>query len=234
MNKSCNENELPRILYQDPYITVCQKRVGLPSQPTSAGGSNLLDLLAEKDPDIGLVHRLDTLTGGVMVYATRKGNALGQLCTSVQDHNVFIKEYLAVTDRPPIPTEGEMLDRLFHDKRINKSFVVTTPRKGSKDARLAYRALHTAPDGTTLVHVRLYTGRTHQIRVQFGSRGWPLCGDGKYGSRNNRCPCALWAHRISFPHPSSKKTVSFSCLPDTSEFPWNVFPQDAYENIENI
>lgn len=170
-----------------------------------------------------------------MVYATRAKQALGNLCASVQDHRVFVKEYLAVTDCLPTPSSGELQDRLYHDAHLNKSFVVKGERKGSKAASLVYRALDTASDGLSLVHIRLFTGRTHQIRVQFGSRGWPLCGDGKYGSRNNnRCRCALWSYRISFPHPVSGERVTFDCLPDASEFPWSLFSTDVYENIMNF
>lgn len=223
------------ILYQDPYIVVCTKPVGLASQPTPSAQANLLDLLSLRYPDIGLVHRLDTLTGGIMVFATRERGALGTLCTAVQDHALFTKEYLAVTDHTPTPLSGEWHDRLYHDARLNKSFTVTGQRKGSKDAALSYRVLDSVDDGLSLVHIRLHTGRTHQIRVQFGSRGYPLCGDGKYGSRNNnRCRCALWAYRISFPHPISGQRVSFSCLPDRKVDPWTLFSEDMYQNIEII
>ena len=223
------------ILYQDPYIVVCAKPVGLASQPTAAGQANLLEILSERYIGVGLVHRLDTLTGGVMVFATRERGALGTLCTTVQDHALFTKEYLAVTDHAPTPSFGEMHDRLYHDSRLNKSFTVKGERKGSKAAALAYRVLDTKNDGLSLVHVRLHTGRTHQIRVQFGSRGYPLCGDGKYGSRNNnRCRCALWSYRISFPHPVSGEHVSFACLPDLESDPWTLFSQDIYQNIEII
>ena len=235
MNCVTDHAVTPCILYQDQHIVVCQKPVGLPSQPTPGGQANLLDMLTQSYKDIGLVHRLDTLTGGVMVYATRADQALGTLCATVQDHSVFVKEYLAVTDHVPTPMTGELHDRLYHDARMNKSFVVTGERKGSKSASLAYRVLETTADGLALVHVRLFTGRTHQIRVQFGSRGWPLCGDGKYGSRhNNKCRVALWSYRMSFPHPVQGERVSFDCLPDQTAYPWSQFAKKTYQTIEKL
>ena len=223
------------VLYKDSSIIVCTKPVGIPSQPTPTGQPNLLDILVHEAPDVGLVHRLDTLTGGVMVYGRRHGGALSRLSATVQDHEHFQKEYLAVVDGFPSPDCGEMQDFLYHDSRLNKSFVVKGQRKGSKKALLRYRVLATADSGLSLVHIRLYTGRTHQIRVQFGSRGYPLCGDGKYGSRNNnRCHCALWSYRLSFPHPASGERVSFCALPQLNNDPWALFPENIYQSIEII
>ena len=92
------------------------------------------------------------------------------------------KEYLAVLGARPKDDSGELFDLLFHDRFKNKTYVVSKERKGVKKASLSYRVVAEA-DGLCLVHVRLHTGRTHQIRVQFASRGMPLVGDGKYGSR---------------------------------------------------
>ena len=108
------------------------------------------------------------------------------------------KEYLAVLGARPKDDSGELFDLLFHDRFKNKTYVVSKERKGVKKASLSYRVVAEA-DGLCLVHVRLHTGRTHQIRVQFASRGMPLVGDGKYGSRKNAASPALWSYALTVP-----------------------------------
>ena len=108
------------------------------------------------------------------------------------------KEYLAVLGARPKDDSGEFFDLLFHDRFKNKTYVVSKERKGVKKASLSYRVVAEA-DGLCLVHVRLHTGRTHQIRVQFASRGMPLVGDGKYGSRKNAASPALWSYALTLP-----------------------------------
>ena len=212
-----------QILYEDAHLILCKKPAGMPSQPDPSGQADLLSaLLTQTGEEIGLVHRLDTPTGGVMVFG-RHPSATAKLGALVQDHTVFQKEYLAVLPSPPSPLSGEMCDYLFHDKRQNKSFVVDGDRKGCKHARLAYKTIHTLDDGRTLVLVRLMTGRTHQIRVQFASRGLPLLGDGKYGSRV-KCPyIALWAYKLTLPHPMTGKVIGKAALPPADIEPWQSF-----------
>lgn len=212
----------PNIHYQDPHILLCTKPSGIPSQPDPSGQADLLTALQNEYGSVSLIHRLDTPTGGIMVFG-RTQKASQTLNRTVQDHEAFQKDYLAVLPAPPASPKGELVDMLFHDQRSNKSFVVDKARKGSKEARLNYRVLHTLPDGHTLVQVRLHTGRTHQIRVQFASKGLPLLGDGKYGSRE-KCPFfALWAYNLSFPHPITGKSISAISKPDTSVMPWCLF-----------
>lgn len=214
-----------KILYEDGDLLVCVKPCGMPSQPDLTGNADLLTLLSGDYPEIMLVHRLDTSTGGVMVYAKNKF-AAGKLGALLQDHNAFVKEYLAVTERPPQPAIGEMKDILFHDKRINKSYVVEKERAGCKSARLEYKTVSVAGDGHALVLVRLFTGRTHQIRVQFASRGYSLCGDKKYGSHERfECGLALWSYKLSFPHPRKKKIVECMAYPPEVT-PWTFFDCD--------
>lgn len=233
ISKSC-ERFLPRLLqseifmdiqllYQDRDLLLCRKPAGVPSQPDPSGQPDLLSALQRSYPTASLIHRLDTPTGGVMVFGLTAA-ATAKLCTLVQDHERFQKEYLAVLSKAPIETEGQMRDYLYHDKRANKAYVTDGARKGSKEAVLNYRVLDTAADGHTLVLVRLHTGRTHQIRVQFASRGLPLAGDGKYGSRE-KCPyIGLWAYRLTFPHPVTGKPISVSAQPETDLSPWQYFP----------
>lgn len=211
-----------QILYMDRDLLLCRKPAGVPSQPDPSKQADLLSVLSSSYKTASLIHRLDTPTGGVMVFGLNSG-ATAKLCTLVQDHERFKKEYLAVLSKPPADDCGELHDFLYHDKRTNKSFVTDGRRKGSKEAVLDYRVLAKAEDGHALVLVRLHTGRTHQIRVQFASRGLPLAGDGKYGSRE-KCPyIGLWAYKITFPHPISDQPVSAVAKPDTTASPWNYF-----------
>lgn len=210
-----------QILYKDKYIAVCVKPVGIISEEPGMPA-----LLREQlGCDAWCVHRLDTAVGGVMVYALTKKSA-AQLSAYIAG-DMLTKEYLAVVEGIPTPLEGSMEDLLLKDGAKGKSYVVKRMRKGVKDAKLQYRVLHSVAtvDGTySLVWVRLMTGRFHQIRVQFGSRKHPLLGDGKYGSRCNRCTTALWACRLGFPHPKTGEMQQYSVSPP-NQFPWNLFEE---------
>ena len=131
------------------------------------------------------------------------------------------KIYLAVLRGVPEAPEAALEDLLFHDSRTNKTFVVDRPRKGVREAKLDYRVLAEA-EGLSLVRVRLHTGRTHQIRAQFASRGLPLLGDIRYGSRAD-CTPALWAWRLRFRHPKTGSAVDVLC-PPPDDYPWTLFP----------
>lgn len=213
------------ILYQDRDLLLLRKPAGVPSQPDPSGQPDLLSALQATQPTASLIHRLDIPTGGVMVFGLTP-KATAKLCALVQDHAAFRKEYLAVLSAPPAEAEGRLTDHLFHDKQKNKAFVTDGGRKGSKEAVLDYRVLSTLPDGHTIVLVRLHTGRTHQIRVQLASRGLPLVGDGKYGSREKAPFIGLWAFRLSFLHPVTGKPISIEALPAPDVFPWSLFPQN--------
>ena len=208
------------ILYKDRDLLVCKKPAGVPSQPDPSGQEDLLTALAKTYKSVRLVHRLDTPTGGVMVFGLSQ-KATAKLCALVQDHELFRKEYLAALPKAPESKEGKLCDSLYHDKRTNKSFVADKARKGSKEAVLEYRILEEKADGRALALVRLHTGRTHQVRVQFASRGLPLAGDGKYGSRE-KCPfIGLWAYRLTFPHPITGKEICVSAKPCGALYPWD-------------
>ena len=155
------------------------------------------------------VHRLDTQTTGLMVYARNQKSA-AELSRQVQDR-VLQKEYVCLCHGEP-PKSGEMVDFLYHDRVKNKSFAVKTKRNGAKEARLEYRVISEKYVGECRlfkVRVKLYTGRTHQIRVQFASRGYPLYGDGKYGARDND-KIHLHSTYISFLHPSTKEKTEYN------------------------
>jgi len=186
------------ILYTDTGIVVCVKPVGMDSEhevPAALGG------------EIYPIHRLDKNVGGVMVYAKTKA-AAAALSKAVQE-GTMVKEYVAMVHGSP-PEEGDWEDLLWKDSKKNKVFVVKRQRAGVKKARLEFKRLSAGE--TSLVHVRLHTGRSHQIRVQFSNRGFPLVGDHKYGSRDERTEPMLFSCRIRFPYQGETKV--FEKLPD--------------------
>jgi len=192
------------ILYHDTGIAVCIKPVGLDSQ------SEVPDALSQKLGGTFLpVHRLDKNVGGVMVYARTK-EAAAMLSAAIQA-GTMVKEYIALVHGTP-PETGDWEDLLWKDNQKNKVYVVKRPRGGVKKARLEYRRLSGGEE--SLIHVRLHTGRTHQIRVQFSSRGYPLVGDHKYGARDDFPAPYLFSCKLTFPW--QKKSVSFEAMP-----PWS-------------
>ena len=210
------------IIHIDNDIIVCLKPAGLLSE--GEGPESLLTLLAEQcGGQIYPVHRLDRGASGLMVFA-RNSKAAAGLSRAVQEKQLK-KEYFALISGIPAEKEGEMTDYLFKDSRKGKVFAVSRPRKGVRDARLTYRTLW--EDGeNALVRVALDTGRTHQIRVQFSSRGMPLWGDGKYGSRV-KGELALFSCGLGFPHPRSGRPMTFEARP-TGE-PWDTLEDESYD-----
>ncbi len=190
------------ILYSDKEIAVCVKPVGMDSE------QQVPDALKEAlGGEIFTLHRLDKNVGGVMVYARSK-HAAADLSRCIQNGQM-VKEYVALVHGTP-PESGDWEDLLFKDSRKNKVFVVKRERGGVKKARLEFIRL-TAGE-TSLVRIRLHTGRSHQIRVQFSSRGFPLVGDHKYGSRDEATAPFLFSCRIAFPYKG--KELEFTKLPD--------------------
>ncbi len=207
------------ILYHDKYLAVAVKPAGVLSQPDRTGDKAMTDLLKEAlGCTVFPVHRLDRAVGGVMVYALTKETA-GKLSAVVGEER-FRKEYLAVIDGIPEEKTGMLTDFLLHDKMRNMTSVVSEKMKDAKEARLSYEVLQSNECGS-LVRVLLHTGRTHQIRVQFSSRGMPILGDGRYGSRA-RHGVALWSYRLSFVHPITRKNLTLHALPEAIT-PWDSF-----------
>lgn len=229
------------ILYEDEYLIVIDKPAGMPCVKDLSGNPDCLSCLSTRFPRIKPVHRLDTGTGGVMVFGIQDG-ATARLSAEVTQHDVFVKRYLCLLPSPPPLSEGRLEHDIFHDRRINKGFAVAAKdkkRAGVKHASLSYRVLSVNPtSGITAVGVTLHTGRTHQIRVQFSAIGLPLLGDGKYGSTIKAPFPALWSYSLGFPHPmyantdgSASVTIQRSSLPDIQTFPWNTFGEQVYESF---
>lgn len=203
------------ILFKDENIVVCIKPVGLLSQADNNGGESMITRLSSLcGGEIYPLHRLDREVGGVMIYARTK-SAAAALSADIAKGD-FKKEYIALVHGKPSAPCGEMHDLLFKDSRKNKSFVVKRMRKGVKEALLEYHIINTEKnDETTLSAVRviLHTGRTHQIRVQFASRGMPLAGDRKYGAKDCFSSIGLWSFRLCFNHPVSREEMQFCVKP---------------------
>ena len=188
------------ILFSDREIVVCVKPVGLDSELQVPAA-----LKEQLGGDLFPIHRLDKNVGGVMVYARTK-QAAAALSKAVRE-GAMVKEYVACVHGTP-PETGDWEDLLWKDSKKNKVFVVKRQRSGVKKARLEYRVLKLGAH--SLVRVRLHTGRSHQIRVQFSSRGYPLVGDHKYGSRDEQKEPMLFSCCIRFPwHGEERKYESF-------------------------
>ena len=203
-----------RQLYSDRELTVCVKPVGVDAE------KELPALLREQvGGEVFCVHRLDRPVGGLMLFA-RTQRAAAALSAQIAAGEMD-KRYLAVVQGRP-EAEAELVDLLFHDKAKNKSYVVTRPRRGVKEARLRYRLL-AQREGLSLLAIQLETGRSHQIRVQFASRGMPLAGDGRYGSSCRDAPLALWCGALDLSHPKSGERLHFSLSPESDIWPWTLF-----------
>ena len=190
------------ILYSDKNLAVLVKPVGLDSEAEVPAA-----LKEALGGEVFPIHRLDKNVGGVMVYARTK-QAAATLSKCVQN-GAMTKEYVAMVHGTP-PESGDWSDLLFKDSSKNKVFVVKKERKGVKKARLEFKTLHSSED--SLVRIRLHTGRSHQIRVQFSSRGFPLVGDHKYGARDEKTAPMLFSCCITFPWNGEEK--KFEYLPE--------------------
>ena len=190
------------ILYSDKNIAVIVKPVGLDSEHDVPAA-----LTEQLGGQVFPIHRLDQNVGGVMVFARTK-QAAASLSKAVQE-GTMVKEYVAMVHGTP-PETGDWTDLLFKDSTKNKVFVVKKERRGVKKARLEFKRL--TESETSLVRIRLHTGRSHQIRVQFVSRGFPLVGDRKYGGRDNAPAPMLFSCKLTFPY--GKQTVEFEKLPE--------------------
>ena len=208
------------LLYTDSRIVVCVKPAGVLSTDEPGGMPELLrQALGEgKDGCVRVVHRLDRPVGGVMVFA--RSRVADSLLSGQVQRREFEKEYLAIVEGILPEKTGLLEDHLQRDRRTRKTIAVSQPGPETRPAALNYEVL-AEENGRSLVRVRLLTGRTHQIRAQFSSRGYPLCGDRKYGAQTEG-DIALWSYRIAFTHPQTGERMEFSALPPDGA-PWDDF-----------
>ena len=208
------------IIYQDSDILVCIKPAGVRSTDEPGGLPSLVrEALGDPDADVRTVHRLDQVVSGLMVLA-RNPAAASELSRQIRDQ-AFRKEYLAVVHGHTPAAAGTFTDLLLRSKAERKTYVVQRPEKGAQEAVLDYERLAQTRE-LTLVRIVLRTGRTHQIRCQFSSRGLPLVGDRKYSLLEDGCPIALWSARLAFTHPASGRPMMFFHDPPAVK-PWDCF-----------
>lgn len=206
------------LLYLDEKIVVCIKPAGVLSTDVPGGLPELVrQALGNPQATVKTVHRLDQTVSGVMVLA-RTARAASDLSDQIRNHT-FEKTYLAVVHGCPACASGTYRDLLLRSKPERKTYVATEPVKDAQEAILDYEVLNTSSEFSR-VKVRLYTGRTHQIRVQFSSRSQPLVGDKKYGLAEE-CNIALWSYRIVFRHPKTGEQMEFTKDPPDI-YPWTV------------
>ena len=189
-------------LHTDREIAVILKPVGMDSEQEIPAV-----IAAAIGGEVFPVHRLDKNVGGCMVYA-RTRRAAAALSRAVQD-GTMKKEYVALV-HGAVPESGDWEDLLWKDSAKNKVFVVKRERRGVKAARLEFTRLRAGDPA--LVRILLHTGRSHQIRVQFASRGFPLLGDHKYGARDEFSAPMLYSCALTF--PMNGRTLHFEAMPD--------------------
>lgn len=226
--------EIP-VLYEDNHLIVIEKPVNMPSQEDPSGDLDALSAVREMirirdgkpgNVYLGLVHRLDRPVGGAMVFA-KTSKAASRMSELIRTRSID-KEYVAVVHGSLPQREGTLVHYLWKDPGTNMVHVVRKTHRQAKEAVLDYRVLGRTY-GFSLVHIRLHTGRTHQIRVQMAASGCPLYGDQKYGARLNRPgqQLALWSRRLAFIHPVRKTPLEISSLPPDAH-PWNLWDRDLY------
>lgn len=220
------ENNMINVLYEDNHVLVVEKPVNIPSMEDDSHDEDMVSLckkyLKEKynkpgNVYCGLVHRLDRPVGGVMVFA-KTSKAASRLSDAVRKHE-FKKEYLAVIDGTIKDKQGTFTDYLTKDTHTN--MVRISDETHDKKCVLHYEVLATTSNHS-LVHITLETGRSHQIRVQFSSRGLPLVYDQRYNNHTKKGQIALYAFRLTFPHPITKEPVVITHMPPKTS-PWHEF-----------
>ena len=211
------------IIYEDNHLLVVEKPINIPVQEDITKDKDLLTILKQYLKEkydkkgnvyLGLVHRLDRPVGGIMVFA-KTSKAASRLSQQIKN-NIFKKTYLAVV-QGKTNDEDTLIDKLLKDHKNN---IVKVSEKG-KLAELSYKLLD-YKDGLSLVKINLKTGRSHQIRVQFSYHGFPLYGDQKYNKNTKKDQIALFAQKLEFVHPTTKKEMSFE-LPKPDRHPFNLF-----------
>lgn len=230
-----------KVIYEDNHVIVVLKPQNILSQGDETGDKSLLDMVKDYIKEkynkpgnvyVGLVHRLDRPTGGVMVFA-KTSKAAARLTEQLKNKE-FSKKYLAVVVGKPKYKSSRLEHFLKKDEITNKVRVCSRASEGAKQAILEYNTLLTV-DKVSLVDVKILTGRSHQIRVQMSEIGTPVFGDVKYGgdvlAKGHNL--ALWAYELSFIHPTTRKKMTFNCLPRIEMVPWNVFGEQI-KKLQNV
>lgn len=208
------------IIYSDNHVVICVKPPRVISTDEPGGVPELVrHALGEASCDVRTVHRLDRVVSGLMVLA-RTPEAASELSRQIRNDE-FEKEYLAVIHGLPSDESGKLNDLLLRDKARKMTMVVTQMDKGVQPASLQYWVLDSKND-MSRVRIKLETGRTHQIRVQFASRGMPLVGERKYSTLEDPCEIALWSYSIAFTHPATGEKMRFALEPP-QQYPWSIF-----------
>ena len=216
------KNDL-EILYEDNHLIVVYKPANVLSQGDATGDKDMLTIIKEYIKEkynkpgnvyLGLVHRLDRPVSGIMVFA-KSSKAASRLSEQIKKKE-FSKHYLAIVNGIIPEKNGEFRDKLF--KREDGNTIVDN--KNGKESVLEYEVLK-EKDDLSLVRIHLITGRHHQIRVQFASRGYPLVGDNRYGKSENVNIC-LCSYQLSFYHPITKELLSFEKMPEQNQV-WSLF-----------
>ncbi len=232
------DNIEKNILFEDNHILVVLKEQNLASCPDDSRDENLLDLLKAyvkqkyNKPGnvyIGLVHRLDRPTGGVMVFA-KTSKAAGRLSGQMQTGD-FEKKYLAVLNGAPYPESGKLVNWIKKNAINNMVYLCPQGTEGAKLASLEYRVVE-KQGGLALADIKLHTGRSHQIRVQTAGIAHPVYGDMRYGGEYaQKGKLALWAYSLAFTHPVTGERMRFLASPPDAEKPWNMFDLEAAMKI---
>lgn len=218
------------ILFEDNHLLVVEKPYGIPSQADSSKDDDMQTLckayIKEKynkpgEVYLGLVHRLDRPTRGIMVFA-RTSKAAARITTQIHTGD-FEKTYLAVLTASPKKDKGALWNYLIKDSNVRIAKVVDKNIKGAKEAGLEYEVLE-EKDGLFLVQIHMFTGRYHQIRAQFDHIGCSVYGDMKYGKRDIKANLALFASEVCLNHPTKKEQMCFSLTPKHS--PFHIFHAD--------
>lgn len=227
------------VLYEDNHVIVVLKPQNVPSCEDETKDKDLLTVIKEhvKEKEnkqgnvyVGLVHRLDRPTGGVMVYA-KSSKAAARLSEQMQNGD-FEKKYAAVL-AGELKTKRATLTNYLKKNPINNMVYVCPPvTEGAKFAELEYDVLE-EKSGLTLALIKLHTGRSHQIRVQMANIGAPVYGDMRYGGEKaKKGKLALWAVSLSFTHPVSKERLCFKIQPPADLIPWKYFDTEKTLSME--
>ena len=221
------------ILYKSKNAVVIYKEAGIPSQSDPSGDPDAMTLTSEhlrslgENPNLWLIHRLDRVVGGLLVFARNKKYAA--ILSEYVKERLVTKEYYAIVEGEA--SDATLENLLLRDPRAGKAFIVDRERGGAKLARLSFRALKTVDTEKgkkTLIYVTLDTGRFHQIRAQLSHAGHPISGDGKYGSHDNKAKqVALMASHLAIDLAGEK--IDVSRLPCLDTYPWSLFSADDYK-----